>query len=69
MLTPVHSFRTGNLTGTMWLAFVLLFFAQAASGQQSLKDLPDLSRNPEWFPRVYKPYQAQKLPGIDLSNS
>jgi len=69
MPTPVRLFHSGNPAGMMRYAFILLFFAQAAAGQQSLKDLPDLSRNPEWFPRVYKPYQAQKLPGIDLSNS
>ncbi len=53
----------------MYLIFCLLFLVRTVSGQQSMKDLPDLSRNPEWFPHVYRPYQAQKLPEMELSNS
>ena len=29
----------------------------------------DYSRNPEWFPRVYKPYLMQKVPETRLTNS
>jgi outer membrane protein TolC len=30
---------------------------------------PNFSRNIEWFPKFYKPYQKQRVPQIELSNS
>ncbi len=52
-------------------ACLLLFLAllPGTAAAQSPDSLPDLSENPEWFPGVYKPYQARKLTAIDLSNS
>jgi outer membrane protein len=47
--------------------FFIGFAAQAMS--QSLKTIPDLSNNPEWFPRFYKPYVMRKIPEAELSNS
>lgn len=52
-----------------WMVLFLLCFARTVAGQQALQNLPDLSSNPEWFPRVYKPYQVRNLPELDLSNS
>ena len=37
--------------------------------QQAPAGLKDLSKNPEWFPRFYRPYQSRTLPGPNLSNS
>jgi outer membrane protein TolC len=36
---------------------------------QGAKNQPDYSANPEWFPRVHKPYVARPVPQIDLENS
>lgn len=47
---------------------LLLGLASTVTAQGSKAPL-DLSRNPEWFPRVYKPYVSQKIPKIDLANS
>ena len=30
---------------------------------------PDYSRNPEWFPRVYRPYTVRKVPEVQFRNS
>ena len=31
--------------------------------------IPDYSRNTEWFPWFYKPYQKQRIPQIEFANS
>ena len=36
---------------------------------QGLGGFPDYSRNTEWFPRFYKPYQKQRIPQIEFANS
>jgi outer membrane protein TolC len=47
------------------IAGILCFlFAAGAAAQIS-----DFSKNPEWFPRFYKPYAAQKVPNLELKNS
>jgi len=51
-----------------WLFFFLMCFVRTAAAQLGLKNLPDFSKNPEWFPRVYKPYIAQKVPRVELAN-
>lgn len=51
-----------------WLAFLLLCTAVSAVAQD-LKPMPDYSSNPEWFPRVYKPYVTKKVPAVGLDNS
>ena len=53
----------------VWLLLCLAGFIAQARAQQGFKMIPDLSKNPEWFPRVYKPYRMQKIPGVELSNS
>jgi outer membrane protein TolC len=55
------------------LQIALLFlFAVCLAGPafaQGMKAPRDFSNNPEWFPRVYKPYQTQKIPLLELNNS
>lgn len=53
---------------------ILLIVALACLGTpcraQGRLDQPmDYSRNPEWFPRVYKPYMKQTIPDVPLANS
>jgi outer membrane protein TolC len=58
---PEHAFS--------WLLVVAgLLLVSAASAQGRLGQ-PDLSSNPEWFPRVYKPYETKKIPAVELSNT
>ena len=63
----VRSKSMGNL-GAAFLAF-FLFCAIMPAAAQGLKGQPDYSRNPEWFPRVYKPYVPAKVPAMELENS
>ncbi len=55
--------------GTAWLLLAALLCVVPARGQQDTSKAPDYSRNPEWFPKVYRPYQAQKVPETQLTNS
>ncbi len=50
-------------------ALFLIGFMEPAAAQQGFQNAPDLSRNVEWFPRVYKPYREQKISQIDLANT
>jgi outer membrane protein TolC len=50
------------------LALFLTSFISSAAAQGS-KARPDYSANPEWFPRVYKPYVSKNIPQIELENS
>jgi outer membrane protein TolC len=52
-----------------WLILFPIIFIMPAAAQQGLKMPPDLSKNPEWFPRFYKPYVMQKIPEVQLANS
>jgi outer membrane protein len=52
-----------------WLILLLMGFVRTVAAQQGLKNLPDISKNPEWFPRIYKPYVAQRIPPVGLTNS
>jgi outer membrane protein len=52
-----------------WLVLFLAWCFKPAAAQQGKLELPDLGKNPEWFPRVYKPYQMMHLPAIKLTNS
>lgn len=40
-----------------------------AGAMAQAPDAGDLSANPEWFPRVHKPYLMQQIPAVDLANS
>ncbi len=51
------------------LLFLLAFLYKPVAAQQSPDVQADYGRNLEWFPRVYKPYQMQKIPSVQLSNS
>ncbi len=81
MTAPV-SFRSGEkgrlrIYGSMsrtifcqaCLILLLPCFIHTAAAQQRLKNQPDYSRNVEAFPRVYRPYVAQKVEEINLTNS
>lgn len=57
------------LIGLMVLIVLLNGFVSFASAQQGSKELRDLSKNPEWFPRFYKPYVVQNVPNVELTNS
>ncbi|MDM7997654.1 MAG: TolC family protein [Acidobacteriota bacterium] len=60
----------GRLLGMgVSLALFMTGFIVPAVAQQAPNALPDLSRNIEWFPRVYKPYKEQKIATIDLANT
>ncbi len=41
-------------------AFAVLASVSSAGAQAP--ELPDFSRNPEWFPRAWRPYQPQRVP-------
>ncbi|HTY64552.1 MAG TPA: TolC family protein [Acidobacteriota bacterium] len=81
MSTPAASFHSGRCAPgscrlgigkrfrDVWRILLLTCFVATAGAQQKSQSLPDLSKNPEWFPRVYKPYQAKEIPQIDLANS
>lgn len=59
-----------EMAGTRIVLFVLLAcLHNPVWAQQSTGVKPDYSKNPEWFPRIYKPYQAQKIPEVQLTNS
>ena len=51
------------------LTVCLICLPDSAAAQQGLKKSADLSKNTNWFPRVYQPYQVQKISQIDLANS
>jgi len=61
----------GNIPAIRLAMLFLLLngFVFLASAQQGMKEMPDFSRNPEWFPRFYKPYVVQKIPNLELTNS
>ncbi len=52
-----------------WAALFFAVIVMPASAQTGLQPSPDYGANPEWFPRVYKPYRTQKIPAVGLSNS
>jgi outer membrane protein len=61
-----------GLEATVRLTWLILFFMSfivPAAAQQGLKLGPDFSKNPEWFPQVYKPYLMQRVPEVKLENS
>ena len=51
------------------LLFMGALWSAPATAQQETPNVPDYSRNPEWFPKVYKPFQMQKVPEAQLKNS
>jgi outer membrane protein TolC len=65
--------RQGRNTTAMktWLGVLLacLVWSAPAVAQQNSLGQPDYSKNPEIFPRIFKPYVVQKVPVIQLTNS
>jgi len=55
--------------GLIFPVLLIMGFIEPAGAQSELRTLPDFSKNPEWFPRVYKPYTMQKIPEMGLRNS
>jgi outer membrane protein TolC len=68
MRIPVLFRKIANGT-KLWRMVVLLAGLTPVAVAQGTKPQPDYSRNPEAFPRIYKPYVSQKIPRIDLDNS
>jgi outer membrane protein TolC len=67
---PGLSRKTRKLAGIIArLSFLLVCLITSAAAQQKGSNQVDYSRNPEWFPRVLTPYQAQKVPAIQFTNS
>jgi len=58
-----------GITGRFAWLILLLGIVAPAMAQQGLNLPVDLSKNPEWFPRVYKPYVTRKLSQMNLANS
>ncbi len=67
---PCSSARS-RLLGRLWLLLLQssLLMGGIAAARQEPQGNPDYSLNPQWFPRIYKPYQVQKIPEMQLSNS
>jgi outer membrane protein len=63
--------RSLMAAGRIWLTVLLACFiwGEPVGAQQNSLGQPDYSINPEIFPRIYKPYVAQKVPVIQLTNS
>lgn len=55
--------RAATVLCGAWLAG-----ASVGAGQESA-GMPDLGKNPEWFPRIYKPYVRRTIPAADLANT
>jgi outer membrane protein TolC len=69
MRNPVSFTYVRGNSQTVALLFLMLAGWIASADAQGLKTQQDFSRNPEWFPRVYKPYVMNKVPDIELENS
>ena len=67
-LNPGRSIRRTS-GAVLWLFLMLGTLFKPCAAQQSPGVQPDYSSNPEWFPRIYKPYQMQKIPELQLTNS
>ena len=59
-----------RIFGLVPLVFLLALARTAyASGDPGIPPRRDISRNPEWFPRFYGPYQRLPLEAPDFTNS
>ncbi len=45
------------------------WLACGAAAAQEPRTTPDYGANPEWFPRIHKPYVQREVPAVDLTNS
>ncbi len=61
-----HGIRTAAAGALLVFIAACLIRPAAAQGIGKQRDF---SKNPELFPRVYKPYMAQKVPRLELKNS
>jgi outer membrane protein len=69
MRFPVHFRNIGGDKRIHAFLFILIACGTASSEAQGLRPTQDFSLNPEWFPRVYKPYVMKRVPDIELENS
>jgi outer membrane protein TolC len=71
MTTRFEFFQQKPAMGASFRAALLMSCLACACQvvAQERAQAPDYSRNPEWFPRFYKPYLVQQVPDVDLSNS
>jgi outer membrane protein TolC len=53
--------------GTLLIFFAACLIRPADAQGSGIRS--DLSKNPEWFPRFYKPYTVLKVPSLELKNS
>lgn len=51
------------------LLLLLTCFLKPAMAQPGLKAQPDFGKNPEWFPRFYKPYLMKRIPEVEITNT
>ncbi len=72
-MTCFDRFRWPGVRGLLkrvgLLLLVSVSWGSLAQAGQDARGEPDYSRNPDWFPAVYKAYKAQKVPDIQLTNS
>jgi outer membrane protein TolC len=57
------------IIGLMALIVLSSGFGSFSLAQEDSQKIQDLSKNPEWFPRFYKPYVKQSVPDVELTNS
>jgi outer membrane protein len=68
MRLPFHA-RKVNRIFLILAAIACLLSVISSAAAQGLSPRTDFSRNPNWFPKFYKPYHMQKIPQLDLANS
>jgi len=70
MRFPVRARKAGlGRKNPACAALLLMMSVTVPAAAQVSKVQPDYSRNPEWFPRVYKPYVMRQVPLVELENS
>ncbi|HYK90700.1 MAG TPA: TolC family protein [Acidobacteriota bacterium] len=64
-------FHRSSTPGWPWLFLFLIGVPLCSSvlAGEDRQEVTDYSRNPEWFPRVYKPYMVRKIPVLELTSS
>jgi outer membrane protein len=70
---PAHS-RLRRTATCVWGAACLLLalscsFRSAAGADQNSPAKPDYSRNPEWFPHIFRPYASTPVPKLQPQNT
>jgi len=58
-----------SLGRAFWLILMAGCLSLPCAAQEGLKYDADFSKNPEWFPRIQKPYVMRSVPEVELKNS